>query len=1094
MIEKKNDDITHIYHLADIHIRNLQRHKEYRKVFNQFLKNVKKDNIKNSIIYLAGDIAHAKTDMSPELLQEISWLFSECANLRDTFVITGNHDCNLNNNHRLDVLTPIIKNLNHPNLHYLKDTGTTKFKNITFTVYSILDNRKNWPSGYTIEGENKICLFHGPVNKASTDIGYIVASNSFMVDMFDGFDFALLGDIHKRQVLQNFNESVLTVNQIDLEVYKENNWQIINESADDDTVSIYKKQPVVVYAGSVVQQNHGELLEKHGYLLWDVQAKTFEEIDLSNEYGYVTIDVVDGKIPQWVYDEMDTTLPKNPRLRLRFKDTPAFKMKLCILELKKLFKRPEITVTRTDTIGSLKSGNKLNKNIVGEVNEISFQNHLIREYLERQFLLEDKDLDSILDINTEMNNRIDTNQLADNILWIPKLFEFSNMFSYGEGNVVDFENARDMLGIFAPNAQGKSSLFDALSFCIFDKSSRTSNAKNILNNQKDEFYCKFNFDIDGIDYFIERKAKYVRKKTAVKVDVNFWSIKDGIYQSLNGEQRKDTNKNIEKYLGKFEDFILTSLSIQGNDALFIDKSQTERKEVLSQFIGVDIFDKLYQIASDENKDNAALIRKFKKDDFTTRLNELIINYTLVNGEYIKSTESLNIINEDVQKYNNELITLNGQLVKLNSDLVGIVELNKRFKILTNELHNVTQQQSLSEQRIEKIEDLQIKLDDILDNYDEDELINQVERLDRNRTRKTIVKNEIDKLNIKINALEVRKAHLDTHKYNPDCLICMDNSESIIKTKQEVVSEMDTLQATRLTFINESTSLVSLINSLLQSEVDYINFLSSKEKEVKVNNELSNLINKVSAYESDSIRLDTQIKTQESLIEEYYNNKEQIEKNKTIRDDISTAKSSLTETKSTQNQLSKKVLSLNGKLASIGNEKKSIQNRIQEVRDLENQTKLFDYYLNAVGKDGVSYELIEKALPMIEGEVNNILSQIVEFGMQLDISGKNINAYLVYGNQRWSLEMASGMERFISGLAMRVALINICNLPRPNFLVIDEGFGTLDSENMQSLFQLFTYLKTQFDFVMIISHIDALRDVVDTLIEIKKVDGFSHIKF
>jgi DNA repair exonuclease SbcCD ATPase subunit len=151
-------------------------------------------------------------------------------------------------------------------------------------------------------------------------------------------------------------------------------------------------------------------------------------------------------------------------------------------------------------------------------------------------------------------------------------------------------------------------------------------------------------------------------------------------------------------------------------------------------------------------------------------------------------------------------------------------------------------------------------------------------------------------------------------------------------------------------------------------------------------------------------------------------------------------------------------------------------------------------LNALGKDGVSYELIEKALPMIEGEVNNILAQIVEFGMQLEMDGKNINAYLVYGDQKWSLEMCSGMERFISGLAIRVALINVCNLPRPNFLVIDEGFGTLDSENLQSLFMLFTYLKTQFDFVMIISHIDSMRDVVDNLVEIKKVNGFSQVKF
>ena len=172
----------------------------------------------------------------------------------------------------------------------------------------------------------------------------------------------------------------------------------------------------------------------------------------------------------------------------------------------------------------------------------------------------------------------------------------------------------------------------------------------------------------------------------------------------------------------------------------------------------------------------------------------------------------------------------------------------------------------------------------------------------------------------------------------------------------------------------------------------------------------------------------------------------------------------------------------------------IQTRIKEVKELEEQSKLYEYYLNALNKDGVSYELIEKALPMIEGEINNILGQIVDFGMQLDIEGKNINASLVYGDNRWPLELCSGMERFISGIAIRVALINVCNLPRPNFLVIDEGFGALDSEHLQSLYMLFTYLKTQFDFVMVISHIDSMRDVVDNLIEVKKIDGFSHVKF
>ena len=89
-------------------------------------------------------------------------------------------------------------------------------------------------------------------------------------------------------------------------------------------------------------------------------------------------------------------------------------------------------------------------------------------------------------------------------------------------------------------------------------------------------------------------------------------------------------------------------------------------------------------------------------------------------------------------------------------------------------------------------------------------------------------------------------------------------------------------------------------------------------------------------------------------------------------------------------------------------------------------------------------------------------------------------------------MTSGMEKFVSSLAIRASLISISNLPRPNFLAIDEGFGNLDSENLNSMFSLFDYLKTEFKFMLVISHIDALKDATDGLIEINSNSSFSSV--
>ena len=1050
--------INKVYHLADLHIRNLQRHKEYKLIFNKFLKQVKQDNIEDSLIYIAGDIAHAKTEMSPELVQEISWFLTECSKLRETVVITGNHDCNLNNNFRLDVLTPIIKNLGNPRIHYLRDTGVYNIHNLTFVVYSILDSKENWPKGDTVDGDNTICLFHGPVNKAQTDIGYTVSSNSFQVDMFDGFDMAMLGDIHKRQTFGKGYEHI-------------------------------------AYAGSMIQQNHGELLENHGYLLWDIPTRTFTEHHIHNDYGFLTVDVVNGKIPQWVYDEVGTKLPKYPRLRLRFTKTEPSDMKRRITELKKLFKVAEVTVTRTDTIGQLKTNQKVNKNIVGNVKDETFQNQLIRDYLERQYLLEDSEIDKICDINTELNSTIDDSESAGNILWTPKEFKFSNMFSYGEDNLIRFDKAQGIMGIFAPNASGKSSMWDALSFCIYDRTSRTTLSRNVLNNRKSTFHCKFNFEIDGVDYFIERKAKYVRRGTSVKVDVNFWKEDGGVIESLNGEQRKDTNKNIEKYLGKFEDFVLTALSLQGNNALFIDKSQSERKEILSQFIGVDIFDKLYQKASDENRDTATLIRKFKSDDFTTKLAEIDIDLKKDKNEYkLLEIEQSSILKKE-DDLQNQIVRLNEKIVKLNADSgVSIEELEKRLKILQKKKDDIINQKDSIQDRISHREKLQIELEEILDKFDEEDLEEGITKLKNLKKNSSSIDNEIQKVNIKKDSLYERKEHLDSHKYNEDCNICMENSKSILETKEKVETEIKEVEDRLQKFEKNKLNLNIDIDSLKGYEKEWSNFVEARDKEDKIDREISGLINKLSTIETEELRNQQQIAQQDQLIKEYYKNEKQIKKNKEIRNDIVDVRSDLDDVKKVIKTNNSEILKLNGRISALQNQKESIEDRIQEVKGLEEQSKLFEFYLNSLSKDGVSYELIEKALPMIEGEVNNILAQIVDFGMQLEIDGKNINAYLVYGDQRWSLEMCSGMERFISGLAIRVALINVCNLPRPNFLVIDEGFGTLDSENLQSLFMLFTYLKTQFDFVIVISHIDSMRDVVDNLIEIKKVEGFSHVKF
>ena len=125
-----------IAHLADTHIRNYKYHKEYRAVFDQIYDRLKKEEV--DYIVHCGDLAHTKTQLSPEYFDLATSFLKNLADIATTYIILGNHDGNLKNQHRQDAITPIVNALRHPNLNLLKNAGETIVEgNIAFNVLSV---------------------------------------------------------------------------------------------------------------------------------------------------------------------------------------------------------------------------------------------------------------------------------------------------------------------------------------------------------------------------------------------------------------------------------------------------------------------------------------------------------------------------------------------------------------------------------------------------------------------------------------------------------------------------------------------------------------------------------------------------------------------------------------------------------------------------------------------------------------------------------------------------------------------------------------------------------------------------------------------
>ena len=243
--------INKIVHFSDLHIRMFKDHELYKSILTNMFKQW--GDIAPDRIVFTGDLVHSKNQMTPELIEMVSWVLNECSKIAKTIVIIGNHDFLENNMSRLDALTPIIDSLKNEYVYYFKNRGVYKDENIDWVVYSLMDHNIT-PDIDPNSGNVKIGLFHGPIVGLSTDVGYKF-EEGFDSHRFMGCDLVLCGDIHKRQIFD---------------------------------IPGQKKAYMV---GSTIQQNFGETVRKHGYGIYNVDTDTYEFVDIDNPKPFLSFKI-----------------------------------------------------------------------------------------------------------------------------------------------------------------------------------------------------------------------------------------------------------------------------------------------------------------------------------------------------------------------------------------------------------------------------------------------------------------------------------------------------------------------------------------------------------------------------------------------------------------------------------------------------------------------------------------------------------------------------------------------------------------------------------------------------------------------------------
>lgn len=223
--------IKRICHLADIHIRTFRMHDEYKDVFKTLISDLttllagySREEIR---IVIAGDLVHQKIVISNEQLMLGTWFLRELEKIGPVVMIAGNHDLLENNKDRMDSISPMVQFLPDQEINYFKESKCYLDGNIVWCVYSIFEEnaRPNIEAARAQFGDDKtyIGLFHAPIINAKTDIGYEI-DHGAELDIFEGCDIVMLGDIHKRQIFNH--KQTMEINEDELENYKKIGWEI----------------------------------------------------------------------------------------------------------------------------------------------------------------------------------------------------------------------------------------------------------------------------------------------------------------------------------------------------------------------------------------------------------------------------------------------------------------------------------------------------------------------------------------------------------------------------------------------------------------------------------------------------------------------------------------------------------------------------------------------------------------------------------------------------------------------------------------------------------------------------------------------------
>ena len=736
------------------------------------------------------------------------------------------------------------------------------------------------------------------------------------------------------------------------------------------------------------------------------------------------------------------------------------------------------------TVGENGEDLSVTTEIIQNIQDPMFQQKLFKEYLSLNDI-KDYDFERISAIDAEINAKIDYQVYDKYRRYCVKWVKWDNFLSYGSDNFFDFTKMKGLVLLSGEpaNQSGKTTFaIDLLHFLLYGKTTKVDTLAKVFNKHipnATQVLVEGCITIDGEDYIIKRtitRPALSKRSTKSKVSqkVEYYKIigdtQTELEEYVDNQQEENsvqTNKVIKEAIGRESDFdLIMSISETTLDEL-VKKKEAERGRLLSRWIGLLPIEEKEALAREKfnseikpslisNLYSSASVTE-ERDAFLMRIETLTKDNAKLEEENKKTDTTIANLEQTKQTLSNAKKGIDTELAK-----VDIATLSKQMeecliqgKTKKNEHDNIVKE-------LKELENIEFSIEE----YESSQ-----KALNEATTRLAV-------LGEKYSSTKQQIEKLKKSEYCPTCGRKLDNVDN---------SSMIDALSKELSSIGEEGRKAREESNVLSKQMEEL-----KNKRLKYE-ERNKIEVKQAALELNLERLRSEYKDLASKKKEYEKNSEAIDKNNEIELQIRNTDELIRSNRECfQNNL--QIIARNkSDVESYKGEIKKREDILKRIAEEEKLVKNWKIYLDLVGKNGITKMVLRKALPIINAQLVQLLSDVCDFDIEVAINSKNDVVFnLIKDGVRSDLNSGSGFELTASALALRAVLADMSTIPRMCGVVLDEVWGRVARDNYDNMRHLIEKISKSYEWMFLISHLNEVKDWCESNVVVTKENNISKI--